>query len=56
MVIMKILSRIEGDEAKTNSVLTKLMVILNEDYKKSNAKLVEMKTRLTISGYTSFWS
>jgi len=56
MVIMKILSRIEGDESKTGSVLTKLKQILNADYKKSNAKLVEMEARLTTSGYTSFWS
>lgn len=56
MAFMKILSRIEGDEAKTGQVLEKLKHILNSDYKKSYAKLVEMEFKLSTSGYTSFWS
>jgi energy-coupling factor transporter ATP-binding protein EcfA2 len=56
MTSMKILSRIEGDETKTGSVLSNLQRVLTADYKKSNAKLKEMETRLSTSGYTSFWS
>jgi deoxyadenosine/deoxycytidine kinase len=56
MTSMKILSRIEGDETKTGSVLSNLQRVLNTDYKKSNTKLKEMEARLSISGYTSYWS
>lgn len=55
MVSMKILSRIEGDEAKTRAVLENLKFILNADFKKSNTKLIEMEVKLSTSGYTSFW-
>jgi deoxyadenosine/deoxycytidine kinase len=56
MTSMKILSRIEGDETKTGSVLSNLQRVLNADYYKSNAKIKEMEARLSNSGYTSFWS
>ncbi|OFY47661.1 MAG: hypothetical protein A2W85_12660 [Bacteroidetes bacterium GWF2_41_31] len=56
MTSMKILSRIEGDETKTGSVLKNLQRILSVDYKKSNAKIKEMEARLQSNGYTSFWS
>jgi deoxyadenosine/deoxycytidine kinase len=56
MTSMKILSRIEGDETKTGSVLSNLQRVLTADYKKSITKLKEMETRLSTSGYTSFWS
>lgn len=56
MTSMKILSRIEGDETKTGSVLSNLQRFLTGDYKKSNTKLKEMAARLSTSGYTSFWS
>lgn len=56
MTSMKILSRIEGDETKTGSVLSNMQRVLTADYKKSNAKLKEMEARLSTSGYTSFWS
>lgn len=56
MTSMKILSRIEGDETKTGNVLKNLQKIFSTDYKKSNAKLKEMETRLQSNGYTSFWS
>lgn len=55
MTSMKILSRIEGDETKTSTVLTKLQKVLTSDFTKSNTKLKEMEARLTLSGYTSFW-
>lgn len=56
MTSMKILSRIEGDETKTGIVLKNLQRILTADYKKSNAKIIEMEARLQSNGYTSFWS
>jgi hypothetical protein len=56
MTSMKILSRIEGDETKTGKVLMNLQRILTADFKRSNAKLKEMETRLQSNGYTSFWS
>jgi 5-methylcytosine-specific restriction enzyme B len=56
MTSMKILSRIEGDETKTGKVLSNLQRIVTADFKKSNAKLKEMETRLQSNGYTSFWS
>jgi len=56
MTSMKILSRIEGDETKTGTILKNLQRILTTDFKKSNSKLIEMETRLSTSGYTSFWS
>ena len=55
MCVMKILSRIEGDENRTSIILELLLTKLNQDYPKSNAKLLEMQKRL-ISGYTSYWS
>ena len=56
MTSMKILSRIEGDENKTQHVLVNLLKIITSDYKKSHSKLLEMLKRLQSSGYTSFWS
>ena len=65
---MKILSRIEGDDAKIKQSLLESLIttieaqllILTGEEKKiesiSVAKLKEMKERLTLSGYTSFWS
>ena len=57
MTIMKVLSRIEGDEGKTGNIIENLIEILpKNNFPKSNAKLQEMKNRLGNSGYTSFWS
>ena len=65
---MKILSRIEGDDTKIKhslleSLITTIeaqLLILTREEKKiksiSVATLDEMKERLTLSGYTSFWS
>ncbi len=55
MTSMKILSRIEGDETKTEDVIEKLLKLLDLTYPKSNNKLNEMKNKLQF-GYTSFWS
>ncbi len=56
MTSMKILSRIEGDENKTQHILSNLLKVITSDYKKSHSKLLEMQNRLQSSGYTSFWS
>jgi len=65
---MKILSRIEGDDTKIKHSLleslittieTQLLILTGEEKKIESisvAKLKEMKERLTLSGYTSFWS
>lgn len=56
MTSMKVLSRIEGDEARTGTVLTNLQKVITRDYPISNAKLLEMEERLKLNGYTSFWT
>ena len=56
MTSMKILSRIEGDETKTEFILKNLQRIITADFKKSFKKIKEMETRLQSNGYTSFWS
>ena len=56
MTIMKILSRIEGDETKTGTVLKNLQKTVTADLKMSHAKIKEMENRLQSNGYTSFWS
>lgn len=65
---MKILSRIEGDDTKIKHSLleglittieAQLLILTGEEKKIESisvAKLKEMKERLTLSGYTSFWS
>lgn len=54
---MKILSRIEGDENKTEKILNELKSLFesNEFIDKSLPKVEEMKKRLNY-GYTSFWN
>lgn len=54
---MKILSRIEGDENKTEKILNDLKNLFerNEFSEKSLPKVEEMKKRLNY-GYTSFWN
>lgn len=60
MTFMKVLSRVEGDDAKTRSVLVGLNQIivteLGEGYSRSVEKLKEMLSRLDNNGYTSFWA
>lgn len=55
MTVMKILSRIEGDEAKTGKLLENLDPFLPESAPLSRSKVREMRKRLA-SGYTSFWA
>lgn len=54
---MKILSRIEGDENKTEKILNELKNLFesNEFINKSLPKVEEMQKRLNY-GYTSFWN
>lgn len=54
---MKILSRIEGDENKTEKILNELKSLFesNEFIDKSLPKVEEMQKRLNY-GYTSFWN
>ena len=55
LTVMKILSRIEGDETKVQDVLNNLKKQLDEKtYPKSASKLEEMNEKLKF-GYTSFW-
>jgi hypothetical protein len=57
MTLMKVLSRIEGDESKTGRVFTSFLNnVLAGRFPKTTSKLREMQKRLEISGYTSFWS
>ena len=56
LLVMKVLSRIEGDEGKVKDVLDKLLALVPEQWPHSTRKLKEMKARLERSGYTSFWS
>ncbi|MGS2761842.1 McrB family protein [Sinomicrobium sp. M5D2P9] len=56
MLLMKVLSRIEGDEIKTKHVLDKLLSELDVNYPKSASKVKEMLFKLNATGYTSPWS
>lgn len=56
LTFMKVLSRIEGDEGRVNSVLMQLKDLFEEKgFENSLEKVIEMKTKLDY-GYTSFWS
>jgi hypothetical protein len=56
LTVMKVLSRIEGDESKVKNILDKLYnLFTNKEYSKSIDKTKEMINRLEY-GYTSFWS
>jgi energy-coupling factor transporter ATP-binding protein EcfA2 len=55
MMVMKVLSRIEGDAGRVGEVLGKLMDMVPENWKHSRKKIAEMQHKLTF-GYTSFWS
>lgn len=56
ITVMKILSRIEGDEARTRVVLGKLEEKFRSGFPESHAKVKEMLSKLEQTGYTSFWS
>lgn len=56
MTSMKVLSRIEGDEHKTEEIIGRLTGFLHADFEISKGKLDEMSKRLKSGGYTSFWA
>jgi len=56
MTSMKILSRIEGDQARLGDVLDRLMKVMPQYGDISRAKLTEMSDRLKSSYYTSYWN
>jgi hypothetical protein len=57
LTFMKVLARIEGDEARVGPALQNLRDGLPGDrYPQTAAKLREMQERLWATGYTSFWS
>jgi len=56
LTVMKVLSRIEGDESKVKDVLNNLsQLFLDREFSNSKSKIDEMTSRLKY-GYTSFWS
>jgi hypothetical protein len=55
LLVMKVLSRIEGDEGRVGDVLKKLKGLVPDTWVHSTKKLDEMLGKLNF-GYTSFWS
>jgi energy-coupling factor transporter ATP-binding protein EcfA2 len=55
LLVMKVLSRIEGDEGRVGEVLKNLLALLPVAWVRSKKKLEEMQGKLAF-GYTSFWS
>lgn len=56
MIMMKILSRIEGNEKKCGRVLRSLLDRINTKFPESYQKLKQMQYQLINAGYTSFWN
>jgi energy-coupling factor transporter ATP-binding protein EcfA2 len=56
MILMKILSRIEGDESRCRKVINDLLDMTRDKFPKSNQKLQQMKVQLDNLGYTSPWN
>ncbi len=55
LLVMKVLSRIEGDEGRVGDVIKQLKGLVTESWVHSTRKLEEMQRKLTY-GYTSYWS
>jgi hypothetical protein len=55
MIMMKILSRIEGNERKCGTIIRLLLEKMHNKFPKSYEKLGQMQRRLENSGYTSYW-
>lgn len=55
LLVMKVLSRIEGDEGRVGVVLKNLIALVPDSWVLSKKKLEEMQGKLAY-GYTSFWS
>jgi hypothetical protein len=56
MIMMKILSRIEGNEKKCGSIINRLLGKIGGKFPESYKKLLQMQIRLNNNGYTSFWN
>ncbi|GAA3943306.1 hypothetical protein GO495_07700 [Chitinophaga oryziterrae] len=56
MIMMKILSRIEGNEKKCGSIINGLLEKIGTKFPESHKKLLQMQFRLNNNGYTSFWN
>ncbi|SEW18250.1 hypothetical protein SAMN05428988_2832 [Chitinophaga sp. YR573] len=56
MIMMKILSRIEGNENKCGNVIKALLEKIDTKFPESHKKLLQMQIQLNNSGYTSFWN
>lgn len=55
ILMMKVLPRIEGDKDLLGKPLAKLASIANEKYPEAAKKIAEMKARLELTPFTSFW-
>lgn len=55
ILMMKVLPRIEGNEALVKEPLAQLATWTEVAYPKANAKIIEMRERLELSHFTSFW-
>jgi hypothetical protein len=55
MTSMKILARIEGDQARVGDVLDRLIGVVPRTYIISQRKLEEMSDKLRLFNYTSYW-
>ncbi|SFE77206.1 hypothetical protein SAMN05518672_11035 [Chitinophaga sp. CF118] len=56
MIMMKILSRIEGNEKKCMHIIKELLQKIKYKFPASSKKLTQMLHQLSNSGYTSFWN
>jgi energy-coupling factor transporter ATP-binding protein EcfA2 len=56
MIMMKILSRIEGNEKKCGGIINGLLEKTGARFPESHKKLLQMQIRLNNNGYTSFWN
>lgn len=55
ILMMKVLPRIEGNEDLVKAPLAQLATWTEVAYPKANAKIIEMRERLELSHFTSFW-
>ena len=55
ILMMKVLPRIEGNEDLVKVPLAQLATWTEVAYPKANAKIIEMRERLELSHFTSFW-
>ena len=55
ILMMKVLPRIEGNEDLVKEPLAQLATWTEVAYPKANAKIIEMRERLELSHFTSFW-